>query len=190
MNISRPLVVFSLAALVAGIVGCTAKKDANPLKTAGSENAMIDAAMAALPKLGTAPTWRVRDLNGVMVNSEQLRGKVVVLDFWATWCGPCRMEIPGYVDLIRKYGKEGLVVVGVSVDQGGPDVVKPFASKMGINYTLAMSDDAIQMAFGGTEILPTTFIIDRAGQIRDRKIGAVEPADYEKRVLAVLKEKV
>ena len=91
--------------------------------------------------------------------------------------------------MVRKHGKDGLVIVGISLDQGGPGVVKPFAAKTGINYQLVMGDEAVVAAFGGVEGIPTTFLIDRAGMIRDRKVGAEEAETYEKKVLAVLREK-
>jgi thiol-disulfide isomerase/thioredoxin len=147
------------------------------------------AAAPALPRLAPAPAWTLKDLNGAPVSMAQLKGKVVVVDFWATWCPPCRAEIPGYIEMARKHGKDGLVIVGISLDQGGPDVVKPFAAKMGINYQLVMGDDAVVAAFGGVEGIPTTFLIDRAGIIRDRKVGAEEAESYERKVLAVLAEK-
>ncbi len=140
-----------------------------------------------LPVVSPAPKWKLKDLDGKTVTSEQFKDKVVVVDFWATWCGPCRTEIPGYVDLVKKYGKDGLVIVGVSLDQAGVGVVKAFAKKYEINYSLVMGDDDVVAAFGGMDAIPTTFLIDRKGQIRDRKTGA-EPADvYEKKVLALLK---
>ena len=116
-------------------------------------------------------------------------GKVVVVDFWATWCPPCRAEIPGYTELQKKYGEDGFMIVGISLDQAGPDVVKSFADKFGINYQLVMGDEAVVAAFGGVEGIPTTFLIDRAGQIRDRKVGAEETAEYEKKIAAVMAEK-
>ena len=136
--------------------------------------------------LGPSPHWKLTDLNGQPVGSEQLKGKVVVVDFWATWCGPCRTEIPGYVELQRKYGKDGLMVVGVSLDQGGPGVVQQFVKKFGVNYQMVMGDEAVQNAFGGMDAIPTTFLIDRTGQIRDRKVGAEPAADYEKKVASLL----
>jgi thiol-disulfide isomerase/thioredoxin len=137
-----------------------------------------------------APTWSLKDVNGQTVSSEQLKGKVVVVDFWATWCAPCRAEIPGYISLQKKYGPEGLVIVGMSVDAQGPGVVKKFIEAQGMNYTVVMANDDVQAAFGGAEGLtgiPTTFIIDRSGKIRDRKVGAEHTDEFEARLVKYLK---
>jgi peroxiredoxin len=141
----------------------------------------------ATPPVGQAPAWRLKDPDGNIVSSDQFRGKVVVLDFWATWCVPCRVEIPGYVELQRKYAKDGLVIIGVSLDQEGPAVVKAFLAKHNVNYTIVMGDDDIVNAFGGIDAYPTTYIIDRDGIIRDRKIGTMAAAKFEKKVLLWLK---
>ncbi len=187
MNCTRFLPAVSVITLILGLAACSKNKDDSSAPP--KPNAVAAAAMGPLPKFGPAPAWKLKDVNGQLVNSEQFKGKVVVLDFWATWCGPCRMEIPGYVDLARKYGSEGLVIVGVSLDEGGPEVVKPFAAKMGVNYPIVMADEAIRAAYGGLEAIPTTFIIDRSGQVRHRKVGAQETSEYEKSILAVLQEK-
>src|SRR5580692_4208696 len=139
----------------------------------------------AAPK--AAPGWRLKDVDGKPVDLGEFKGKVVVLDFWATWCPPCRTEIPGYIALQKKYAADGLVVIGVSVDTDGPAPVKKFMKDFGINYLIVMADDDIQNAYGPILGYPTTFIIDRDGVIRDKKLGKMPAAGFEKMVLAVLR---
>ncbi len=129
-----------------------------------------------------APVWTLPDLAGNPVNSVQFKGKVVVVDFWATWCGPCVEEIPGYIALQEKYGKDGLVIIGISLDRRGPESVKKFVAKQGMNYPVLMGDAAVVEAFGNFDAIPTTFIIDRAGNIRERKTGGMPAAEFEKLV--------
>lgn len=193
MKLLRFFPALACLAILFGTAACAPKKDPAPAvpKVTAKEQAAPapDASqpLAALPKLGAAPAWQLKDVDGKVVSSDQFKGKVVVIDFWATWCPPCRHEIPGYIALIKKYGQEGLVIIGVSLDQEGPAVVKAFGQKFGVNYPLVMADDAVQAAFGGMEAIPTTFLIDRTGQVRDRKVGAEPAAEYEKKIVAVLK---
>ncbi len=171
-----------------GLTGCPRKEDvpAAPKVTAERPANASGTAPSSM-SLPSAPAWQLKDVNGATVSSEQFKGKVVVLDFWATWCPPCVKEIPGYVELARKYGNDGLAIIGVSLDQAGPEVVKSFAAKYKVTYPLVMGDEAVVRAFGGVEAIPTTFLIDREGKIRDRKMGAEETAEYEKKILAILK---
>lgn len=134
-----------------------------------------------------APDWTLLDVEGNPVSFAQFKGKVVVVDFWATWCPPCIKEIPGYIALQEKHGKDGLVIVGISLDRKGAAVVKPFMAKYGVNYPIVIGDQDTVAAFGGFNAIPTTFLINRDGMIVDRKTGAEETAEYEKRILAVLK---
>lgn len=152
--------------------------------------AALSAARAETVPASPAPDWKLKDVNGQEVSSAMLKGKVAVIDFWATWCGPCRMEIPGYVELQKKYGKDRLVIVGISVDAQGPGVVKSFVEKNKMNYQVVMANDDVVAAFGGSEgiqAIPTTFIIDREGQIRDKKVGAEHTEEFEKRLAKYLK---
>ena len=134
-----------------------------------------------------APGWKLKDVDGKPVDLSEFRGKVVILDFWATWCPPCRTEIPGYIVLQKKYASDGLVVIGVSVDTDGTGPVKKFVKDFGINYRIVMADDDIQNSYGPLLGYPTTFIIDRDGVIRDKKLGRMPAAEFEKKVLAVLR---
>ena len=133
-----------------------------------------------------APAWELKDLDGNTVRMADYKGKVVILDFWATWCPPCKKEIPGFINLQKKYGDKGLVVIGVSLDEGGPAVVKPFAQKMGINYPLVMGDQKIAAAFGGIEAIPTTFIIDREGNVVTGHQGYADEATFESEIKPLL----
>ncbi len=134
-----------------------------------------------------APAWKLKDLDGNDVRSTQFKGKVLVVDFWATWCGPCIMEIPGYVELQKKYGADGLVIVGVSLDRKGPKHVKQFAKENAMNYTLVMGDESVVEAFGGFDAIPTTFLVNREGRIVHKKTGAMAHEEYEKLVKQALR---
>ncbi|QYM79389.1 TlpA family protein disulfide reductase [Horticoccus luteus] len=172
--------------LVGGLTACGAKKD-QPAKPHAEEAVTAGAKKAAAdPSAPLAPAWTLKDVDGHEVTSAQFKGKVVVVDFWATWCGPCRKEIPGYIALQKKYGDKGLAIIGVSLDQAGPGVVKKFVADNKVNYTIVMGSDEVVAAFGGVEGIPTTFLIDRDGRIRDRKVGTEETASYEKKIAAVL----
>jgi thiol-disulfide isomerase/thioredoxin len=142
---------------------------------------------AELPVLGKAPAWKLKDIQGREVSAADFKGKIVVIDFWATWCPPCRAEIPGYISLQKKYAEKGLVIIGISLDEDGAKAVAPFADAKGINYRMLLFNDDVVAAFGGIEGVPTTFLIDREGNIRDKKVGRVAEADYEKRILELLK---
>jgi len=132
-----------------------------------------------------APNFELEGSDGKTVRLSDFKGKVVILDFWATWCGPCRAEIPSYVDLYKKYNDKGLEIIGVSLDRDGWTPVKPFMDSYKINYPIVMGNMQVVQAYGGINSIPTTFIINRDGEVVERKIGA-RPVEYFEQILANL----
>jgi cytochrome c biogenesis protein CcmG/thiol:disulfide interchange protein DsbE len=120
------------------------------------------------------------------VSLSDYKGKVVLLNFWATWCGPCKVEIPWFVEFEQKYKDRGFAVVGVSMDEDGWEVVRPYLEKTRVNYRVVIGDDKVAQDFGGVESLPTTFILDKAGKTVSTHIGLVSKSDYENEIVALL----
>jgi len=155
-------VFLSLAAV--GLVGCKhhsasppqAKKD---VITAGYIGSQL-------------PDFSMKDLQGRDISSTDLRGRVVLIDFWATWCQPCKKEMPGYQKLLDRYASRGFAVVGFKFDTMR-DTEDPilFAQKLGVHYPLAVATDDLKQKFGGIEGLPTTLLYDREGILRQKVIG-------------------
>lgn len=166
----------------------------NPRLLTGLATAMLLAAFTvptqasdSKPIAGaTAPAWSLKDVDGKTVSSADFKGKVVLLDFWATWCPPCKAEIPGFVELQKTYGDKGLVVVGVSLDEEGAKVLKPFMKQFGINYPIVLGDLKTAQVFGGVRSIPTTFIIGRDGRIAGQHVGLTSKADFEKAIKPLL----
>ena len=125
-----------------------------------------------------APDFALKDGDGKVVHLSDYRGKVVLLDFWATWCGPCKIEIPWFVEF-QKAHREGFAVLGVSMDDEGWEVVKPYLAKAKINYRVMIGNDQTSQAYGGIDALPTTFLIDREGRIAAVHVGLVNRKDFE-----------
>ena len=136
-----------------------------------------------------APDFQLTDLDGNTVRLADLRGKAVLLNFWATWCPPCKVEIPWFVDLQRQYGSQGLQIVGVAMDEGHPrDKIAAFAKEMGVNYPVLLGNDKVADNYGGVDALPTTFYIGRDGKIVSRVFGLVSHREVEQNVRAALKQ--
>ncbi len=130
------------------------------------------------------PEFSVKDLRGREISSVDLRGKVVLIDFWATWCQPCKKEMPGYQKLLNLYGSRGLTVIGFKFDTMA-DTENPvhFAKRIGVRYPLATASDDLKQKFGGIDGLPTTMLYDRQGVLRKKIIGF----EYTDAVEAALK---
>ena len=134
-----------------------------------------------------APDFALKDADGKIVNLSDYKGKVVLLDFWATWCGPCKIEIPWFMDLQRKSKDRGFEVLGVAMDDEGWEVVKPFLTEVGVNYRVVIGNDSTAQAYGGVDALPTTFLIDRDGKIAAVHVGLASKKDFEDGIEQLLK---
>ena len=151
------------------LAGCSSQphsvKAANPVK--------------AEPDRRPAPEFALKDADGKTVHLADYKGKVVLLDFFATWCGPCKVEIPWFMEMERKNKDRGLAVLGVSMDDEGWEVVKPFLASLGVNYRVVIGNDSTAQLYGGVDALPTTFLIDRNGKIAAIHIGLASKKDFD-----------
>jgi cytochrome c biogenesis protein CcmG/thiol:disulfide interchange protein DsbE len=137
-----------------------------------------------------APDFTLKDANGNSVKLSDFRGKVVLLNFWATWCGPCALEIPWFVEFQQQLKSRGLEVVGVSMDEEGWSAIKPFIAEHKVNYRILLGDDSVSQLYGGVDSLPTTFIIDREGRIAvPPHVGLAGKNEYLQEIQSVLNEK-
>ena len=132
-----------------------------------------------------APPFLVKDIEENVVSTASWPGKVVILNFWATWCSPCRQEIPFLIELTKKY-KDGLLVVGVSLDEGSPAGVKEFAERFGISYPIVMGSAELIREYGGMPAVPKSFVVNKHGQIVQKHQGLLGPAMVENEVRALL----
>ena len=126
-----------------------------------------------------APGFTVRALDGHSVRLSDYKGKVVVLDFWATWCAPCRASLPHLNDVQGRFSKQGLVVLGISVDDAEPQEIRQFADKLGLKFRMAMADERVLDLYGPIRTIPTTFFINRRGEVTRRVVGYIDSETLE-----------
>jgi thiol-disulfide isomerase/thioredoxin len=131
------------------------------------------------------PAFSLTDVDGKPLNLSDLKGKVVLLDFWATWCAPCKVEIPHFVEMQKKYGPQGLQIVGLSIDDDAKPV-REFAQKMGMDYPVALADEKLTTQYGGILGLPVAFVIDKNGNIIKKFVGETKPEDFEQEIQKLL----
>jgi peroxiredoxin len=133
-----------------------------------------------------APNFKLKTHDGKVIELAKLKGKVVVVNFWATWCGPCRKEIPGFMEVYKQYKDKGLEIVGVSLDQEGWDVVKPYIERAKMNYPVVVGDGNLATAYGGIDAIPATFIIDKKGNLARKHVGYMPREDFENLIKGLL----
>ncbi len=191
----KPIKLFCLILVLTFIVAGCKKKEPEPqqqeqAKVEAEEKTTKPSGDKAPPGPGAkpAPSFTLQDLKGNQISLSDFQGKVVILDFWATWCPPCVKEIPHFIALYEQYKDRGFAIVGISVDRGGISVVKSFARKYQVNYPILMTDGQVDKAYGGIPSIPTTFVIDSAGNIRRKYVGYREKAVFEADIKALLAE--
>jgi thiol-disulfide isomerase/thioredoxin len=134
-----------------------------------------------------APNFSLKTADGTTIELAKLKGKIVVVNFWATWCPPCRAEIPDFIKIQEQYKNKGLMIVGISLDQKGWPAVKPFAEKTKFNYPIVLGNEDVVKAYGGIEAIPTSFFIDKKGFIVDKQVGMLSKEDFEQKLKSLLK---
>jgi peroxiredoxin len=170
VSVLRPIALLAAALFVA----CS-------FTSCSSEPRSVKAAAKVKPEQERhpAPEFALKDANGKTVRLEDYKGKVILLDFFATWCGPCKIEIPWFMEMERKNKDRGFAVLGVSMDDEGWDIVKPFLAELGVNYRVVIGNDSTAQLYGGVDALPTTFLIDRNGKIASVHIGLASKKVFE-----------
>jgi len=133
-----------------------------------------------------APDFTVKDSSGADLRLSAYKGKVVLLNFWATYCVPCRTEIPWFMEFDKTYRDQGFAVVGISMDEDGWPVVKPYLAEKKINYRIGLGGEELAKLYGGLDALPETYLINREGRIAAHHIGMAPRAEYEKEIMQVL----
>lgn len=175
------LICLSLSIL---LVGCSPREISHQKEGKGK----VSPPTSGIEGWGDAPDFTLPALEDKDFTLSSLKGKVILLNFWATWCPPCRKEIPDFVELYEKYREKGLEIVGVSLDREKEKVVKPFAEKMGINYTLVFGNQEVEKKYGGITGIPTTFLINRKGNIAKKYIGYRAKETWEREIKRLLGE--
>jgi peroxiredoxin len=168
-NLFMPVTMIILSVLISS---CSADKANGSDKKPTEQKTNRAAATSQSDQYVAAPDFALEDLDGDVVRLSDHKGKVVFLNFWATWCPPCRAEIPYFIDLVEKYGDDGFEVVGIALDPHDFSKVQTFVDQQGINYTILYDTKNVQGMYGGIQSIPTTFVINRDGKVVEQIVGS------------------
>jgi thiol-disulfide isomerase/thioredoxin len=158
----NPLVLFFIAAIVAAVLFAGIRAALDNRANGSAKGHLIG---------NLAPDFELPALDGKNLKLSDLRGKAVLLNFWATYCGPCKIEMPWFVELQKEYGPQGFQIVGVAMDDASTEDIAKFAKEMGVNYPILLGKESVGQSYGGVSVLPTTFFLDRDGKVMAREFG-------------------
>ena len=154
--------------------------------SSGPDESAVAQAAGGAEQREPAPDFSLRDANNHEVRLSDFQGKVVLLNFWATWCGPCKIEMPWFVEFQRKYRDRGFSVIAIAMDEEGWKVVRPFADRLKLNFPIVIGNDEVADNYGGIMALPTTYVIDRQGKVALMHQGLTSKGDYEDEIERLL----
>ncbi len=180
--------LFIMGALVLIIIAMIAIRQPVELNKKSTSPKDIQQKVTLANKSGfkTAPDFSLKDSSGAQKKLSDFKGSIVIIDFWATWCPPCREEIPHFVELYNKYKNQGLEIIGVSMDQSPERVMPGFIEKNNINYTILFGEDNVYDLYGGINAIPTTFIVDKEGNLVRKYVGYREKGVFEQDIKELL----
>ncbi len=174
----RRLLTFAATGALLALAGCSSA----PPKEEAKVEEPLEVNIKPLAQRQAAPKFELKDVNGKVVTPEEYKGRVLLLNFWATWCVPCKAEIPWFQEFDTKLKDKGFAVLGVSMDEEGWDAVKPYVAEKKIAYRMVIGTEEVSVRYGGIDSLPTTFLIDRDGKIAAIHSGLVSKATYQKEI--------
>ena len=158
----NPLILFFIAAIVAAMLFAGIRMARSNRGNGPTQGQLIG---------NLAPDFELPALDGKNLKLSDLRGKAVLLNFWATYCGPCKIEMPWFVELQKEYGPQGFQIIGVAMDDASLEDIVKFAKEMGVNYPILLGKESVGQSYGGVSVLPTTFFLDRDGKLIAREFG-------------------
>ena len=173
----NPLILFFVAAIVAAMLFAGIRMARNNRANGPAKGQLIGS---------LAPDFDLQTLDGKSMKLSDLRGKAVLLNFWATYCGPCKIEMPWFVELQKQYGPQGFQIVGVAMDDASTEDIAKFAKDMGVNYPILLGKESVGQSYGGVGVLPTTFFVDRDGKLIAREFGLVSRSVFVEHIKSAL----